>query len=230
MSEKLNPLREYFDTNDKGLMRKWTHYFEIYHRHFAQFRNKKPIVVELGVDQGGSLQMWKDYFGAGARVVGIDKNSKCKAVEEDGIEVFIGDQEDRIFLQKLVVELGHIDILIDDGGHRGRQQIASFEELYPVISTPGIYLVEDLQTNYSPTWEGGLYKSSTFIEYSKRLIDNINLTAIYKAERSKLVTGKVPITDYAQSAYSMTYYTSVFVIEKRKLGKFMPCKTGKALW
>src|SRR6266567_1677704 len=53
-----NPLAEYFFNNPGRLIHKWHHYFEIYHRHFARFRGRSPVVVEIGVFHGGSLQMW----------------------------------------------------------------------------------------------------------------------------------------------------------------------------
>ncbi len=65
-----NPLAEYFFNNPGRLIHKWHHYFDIYHRHFARFRGRSPVVVEIGVFHGGSLQMWHHYFGPGTRVVG----------------------------------------------------------------------------------------------------------------------------------------------------------------
>ena len=201
-----NPLLEYFNTNDGRLIHKWMHYFEIYHRHFSHYRGTKPTVVEFGVAYGGSLQMWKHYFGDGARICGIDINPKCKVVEEDGIEVFIGDQEDRRFLQELAASLGPIQILIDDGGHKMRQQITTFEEMYPSISIPGVYLVEDLLTSYWKKWGGGIRKRSSFIEYSKRLIDSLNAWHIYRKRTGWHFGGRILVNDFTRSTYSMTYY------------------------
>ena len=56
------PLRTYFEGNVEGPgIYKWTHYFEIYERHFARFRGKAVHVAEVGVYSGGSLRMWKWY-------------------------------------------------------------------------------------------------------------------------------------------------------------------------
>src|SRR5689334_4217286 len=131
--ESGNPLEDYFLRNPGRAMYKWTHYFEIYHRHFAPYRGRSPVVVEIGVFHGGSLQMWREYFGPGARIVGVDIDPRCREFEEDGVSVLIGDQNDRGFLASLRERLPRIDILIDDGGHRMEQQIATFEELYPHI-------------------------------------------------------------------------------------------------
>lgn len=92
-----NPLLELFEKNQGRLIDKWTHYFDIYHRHFARFRNKPVKVLEIGVFKGGSLAMWRKYFGPQAKIFGVDIDPVCKDFEEDGIKVIIGDQEDRTF-------------------------------------------------------------------------------------------------------------------------------------
>ncbi|MFP4369831.1 MAG: hypothetical protein ACLFR2_09645 [Candidatus Kapaibacterium sp.] len=59
----MNDLEKYFRQNDARLIHKWNHYFDIYDRHFSKFRGKEIILLEIGVSHGGSLQMWKSYFG-----------------------------------------------------------------------------------------------------------------------------------------------------------------------
>jgi hypothetical protein len=46
-----------FKTNDQKLIHKWMHYFPIYERHLAPFRNRTITLLEIGVFKGGSLQM-----------------------------------------------------------------------------------------------------------------------------------------------------------------------------
>src|SRR6266536_2970807 len=108
-----NPLAEYFFNNPGRLIHKWHHYFEIYHRHFARFRGRSPVVVEIGVFHGGSLQMWHHYFGPGTRVVGIDIDPRCRSFEDEATTILIGDQGDRRFLAEVRGRVPHIDMLID---------------------------------------------------------------------------------------------------------------------
>src|SRR3989344_1191002 len=75
-------LEKYFDSNTKNLMHKWMHYFDIYDRHFSRFPGTDVHLLEIGVSQGGSLQMWKGYFGPRAVIYGADINPNCKALEE----------------------------------------------------------------------------------------------------------------------------------------------------
>jgi hypothetical protein len=185
---------------------KWHHYFDIYHIHFSRFRGQPIKLLEIGVYQGGSLQMWKSYFGPKAQIYGVDVDPGCKALEEEQIRIFIGDQADREFLGALRAEIGPVDIVIDDGGHRMEQQIATFEELYPWVSETGVYLVEDLHTSY---WEeyGGRYRQpGTFIEYAKGFVDQINAWHSRDPELTPSVLTK--------SAAGLHFYDSLLVIEK----------------
>jgi len=74
-----------FLTNEGKRMHKWVHYFPIYERHFAWYRNKSLTFLEIGVARGGSLPMWQRFFGPLAKIVGIDHEESCKAHEAPGI-------------------------------------------------------------------------------------------------------------------------------------------------
>jgi len=215
----MNDLEKYFTENTEKLIRKWKHYFDIYDRHFSRFRGTDVHIVEFGVSHGGSLQMWKHYFGPKARVFGIDINPHCKTLEEEQIEIFIGDQEDRTFLKSLTAKIPRIDILIDDGGHKMKQQINTYEEIFPCIDKNGVYLCEDLLTSYWPQYGGGYKRRGTFIEYSKNFIDYIN--AWYSVQKSML-----SVTEFTKSVYSLHYYDGVLVIEKRAIETPFHLETG----
>lgn len=202
----MNDLFKYFIENTGRQIHKWHHYFEIYDRHFSRFRNTNVVVVEFGVSHGGSLQMWKNYFGKDCQIIGVDINPKCKEVEEDQIQVFIGSQNDRQFLKLLSKKIPRIDILIDDGSHMVSHQIGVFEELFDTIGKDGIYLCEDLCTSYWKKFGGGYKKEDTFIEYSKNFIDYIN--AWYSKNE------KLSVSKFTRSTNSITFYNGVLVIEK----------------
>lgn len=205
----MNPLESYFHHNKGRLIDKWMHYFEVYERHFSRFRNKDIVIVEIGVFQGGSLQMWKNYFGKEAKIYGVDINPKCKELEEENIKIFIGSQSDRSFLRELKRNIPPIDILLDDGGHTMKQQIVTFEELFDHVKSDGVYLCEDTHTSYWYKYGGGYKRSGTFIEYSKSFIDYLH------AWHSKQNTLRV--NDFTRSVFSLHYYDSIVAIEKRKM-------------
>ena len=217
----MNDLEKYFTTNSDRLIHKWQHYFDIYERHFSRFRNTDVHVVEIGVGQGGSLQMWKSYFGNTATIVGVDNNAECARFAADAIRIVIGDQGDRDFLRRLREEIPRIDVLIDDGGHVMNLQIATFEELFPHISAHGVYLCEDLHTSYWPAWGGAYRKSDSFIEYSKNLVDQLNAWHSLEPER-------LAVSEFTRTAHSMHFYDSVLAIEKRPIEKPFHVHSGVA--
>lgn len=204
----MNDLEIYFNNNKDREIFKWMHYFNIYDRHFSRFRHKELVVVEIGVFRGGSLQMWKNYFGDRAKIYGVDINPDCKRFEEDNIEILIGSQSDRRFLKEMVRKIPRIDILIDDGGHEMRQQIITFEELFGHIKDDGVYLCEDTHTSYWRLYGGGYKKKGTFIEYAKSKVDSLNA---YHSRSKRLA-----VSDFTRSADSIHFYDSIVVIEKQK--------------
>ena len=203
----MNDLEIFFEQNKSRLIHKWMHYFEVYDRHFSRFRNQEIVLLEIGVSQGGSLQMWKNYFGKNAKIYGIDIDPRCKSLEEEGINIFIGSQTDRNFLRTICNSIPPIDILIDDGGHTMRQQIISYEELFDHVKDNGVYLCEDIHTSYWLREGGGYRRRGTFIEYSKKFIDYINA---YHSRQSVL-----KVNSFTKSVNSLHYYDSILVIEKR---------------
>ena len=207
-----------FLTNDDRIIHKWTHYFPIYERHLERFRNQSITLLEIGVSHGGSLQMWKRYFGPFARIVGVDIDPRCAEVAEDQIEVRIGSQGDPAFLAELMREFGPFDIVLDDGSHKMGDIWTSFTTLYPNMTRAGVYLVEDLHTAYWPEYEGGLRQPGSFIERCKALIDELN------ADHTR---GAVPRTGFSKTTLSMHIYDSVVVFERGvHLKKHAPM-TGK---
>lgn len=207
MKEK-SDLEKYFRSNNARLIYKHNHYFDVYERHFSRYRNTSVVILEIGVSHGGSLQMWKSYFGENSRIYGIDIDPRCKELEEKNIEIFIGSQSDRKFLKEVKEKIGQVDILIDDGGHMMQQQIISFEELFGIVKKDGVYLCEDLHTSYWLKFGGGYKRKGTFIEYSKNFIDFIN--AYHSKQRS------LKVNDFTKSVGSIHYYDSIIVIEKKE--------------
>lgn len=214
-----NPLKIYFEQNTGKIIHKWHHYFDIYHNHFRRFLGRPVKLLEIGVNKGGSLQMWKHYFGPQVRIYGVDIEPRCKTLEEPQIEIFIGDQGDRQFLKRLREQIGAVDILIDDGGHEMEQQIVTFEELYGMVDEDGVYLVEDLHTSYREQWHGGLNQPSTFIERAKRMIDSL-----HSWHHNSPDTGPDALH---KTATGLHFYPSVLVIEKcPSPEKLVATKTG----
>jgi hypothetical protein len=142
-------LLDMFESHTGRQVDKWRHYFDIYEKHFARFRHKPMRLLELGVDHGGSLQLWKRYFGPEAEIIGIDIDD-CRMYAEERIGIWKYDQ-----CNPAIAGFGPFDIVIDDGSHHPEHQVQSFANLWP--KTTGVYLIEDCHRVYpSVNSEGGI--------------------------------------------------------------------------
>jgi cephalosporin hydroxylase len=154
---------------------KWVDYIDLYDRHFSRFRGTEVRLLEIGVFNGGSLEIWREYFGPHAQIVGIDITPECADRVDPPNRVRIGSQDDAAFLQSVVSEMGGVDIVLDDGSHNAGHQMASFKALFPLLSNGGIYAIEDMHTAYWPgDYAGGYQREGTAVELVKQLIDDLH--------------------------------------------------------
>jgi hypothetical protein len=161
MEKTMKTVKDLFLGSSGKVIYKWHHYLPIYESLFNKFVGKKVKVLEIGVLRGGSLKLWREYFGPQAEIYGIDIDPNVKQYESEGIKIYVGDQGDQNFLKKLSDEAGGFDIVIDDGGHTNYLVRNSFEALYP--STRHLYVVEDTHALY---WWGGIYSLIRDIQFT----------------------------------------------------------------
>ena len=206
-----NQMEKFYFKNSHRVMNKWWHYFEIYHTFFSKYVGTDVRILEIGVFKGGSMQMWKEYFGERATVVGVDIDERCKSFEEENVHICIGSQSDKEFLQKVSGQWGPFDIILDDGSHIMEHQIITYETMFPLLKDGGVFVCEDCHTSYMPAWGGSYKGKDTFIEYSKNFIDCVNSQHISDNEIKK-------IPKYAEDIKACHYYDSVVVIEKKRRG------------
>lgn len=214
-----NRFETYFKRKDQILpSTKWHHYLEIYEKHFNRFVNKSPTILEIGVFDGGSMELWNYYFGKGSKIYGVDIDKRCLEVPNilnvDNIQVDIGDQGSVEFWKNYLKDKPKFDIVIEDGGHRPDQQITTFMLLFNHLNDDGVYLCEDLHTNYWEEYGGGYKKPDTFIEFSKNIIDGLN---------SQYIREDIPdievLKKFRSTTKSVNFYDSVIVFEKGKIKK-----------
>lgn len=208
----MKKIKDWFDQHQGRLIIKHSNYLDVYERYLSKFRGKTITVLEIGVCHGGSLELWRDYFGESSQIVGIDINPNCKNAKSEGIKVFIGDQCNISFLKDVIKKIGNPDIIIDDGGHKMKEQINSFHFLYDKLNCGGVYICEDVHTSYiKKNYGGGYRKSGTFIEYSKSLIDYIHSSYFY----NKRINDSI----FSKFIKSIHFYDSIIVIEKEEYKK-----------
>ena len=188
--------------NLKHVSLKCDTYFQAYEEIFNKYVGKKITFVEVGVLHGGSLFMWREYFGKEARIIGIDLHPKAKELEKYGFEIYIGSQSDKSFWKGFFAKVGKIDILLDDGGHGNDQQIITLTESIHNTNDDGIIAIEDVHTNYMKRF--GNPSKHSFVNYSKYLIDVVN---------SRFPDTKIKKNDFRNKIYSVSFYESIVAIK-----------------
>ena len=189
--------------NLKHVSLKCDTYFQAYEEIFNKYVGKKITFVEVGVLHGGSLFMWREYFGKEARIIGIDLHPKAKELEKYGFEIYIGSQSDKSFWKYFFSKVGKIDILLDDGGHVNDQQIITLGESVHNINDNGIIVTEDVHTSYLKKF--GNPSKHSFINYSKYLIDVVNSRFPYPEIKKN--------NDFRNKIYSILFYESIVAIK-----------------
>ncbi len=212
-------LRWYFDNNDGHLMHKWMHYLPIYERHFDPYRGRAVNLLEIGVSHGGSLQMWRYQLGRRATIVGVDIEERVRSLAEPGIELHVGDQSDAQFLNSLIEQYGHFDIVIDDGSHLPAHQIATLEHLWPHVAPGGVYLVEDLHSNYWADYGSARGHPDSFMTWLTGRIDDMH--AFHSREEN------FAPNDWTRSVQGIHVYDSIAVLDKAVISPPTHLKSGR---
>lgn len=207
-------LKTIFDNHTGKFSGKWGHYFDVYDRYLSRFIGKEFTLLEIGVSQGGSLQIWKKYFGDKVKIVGIDIDPQTM-YSEPQIQTFCGSQGDPAFLQKVIQQIGRPDVIIDDGSHVQQDVLNSVSLLYPQLNEGGVYVIEDTHTAYWSDWQGGINSPLNCVSVISRTAHDVSLQHIKEPHAPVLLDLK-----------SLSFYDSMIVLEKEKHTKKQPCYAG----
>lgn len=188
---------------------KWSHFLSIYDEIIPEVRKKfasDVTILEIGVQGGGSLEIWRALFGERSRIFGIDIDPVCALLEIDA-EIRIGSVSDREFLLGVARELGSVNLIIDDGSHDSKDQRIAFEILFPHLTESGLYIIEDLEHSYYWSKHGGYLRPGSIIQKAKRLVDEMNSDYFLTPPLSSFSVNKRDI-------HSVTFYQGLLVIRK----------------
>lgn len=209
-----------FLTQDGPLMEKWAHYFPVYERHFAPWKDRTMVFWEIGVNTGASLNMFQRYFGPLARIVGIDIRPECRKLNgKPGLHVRIGNQSDEKFLQEVIDEFGVPDVVLDDGSHVTTDVWNSFQYVYPKMGKNGVYIVEDALAQYREETGGGPNHPENFVNRSKIYVDQLNARPSYRTA----VKPDLFLTGTA----SICFYTGMVVYERGEIYRDEWLRSGR---
>tara|TARA_Y100001970_G_C14217537_1_gene850600 strand:+ start:814 stop:1641 length:828 start_codon:yes stop_codon:yes gene_type:complete len=176
-------------------------YFEVYDLLLEEYIGRDITFVEIGVLDGGSLFMWREFFGEKARIIGVEINESAKVWEDYGFEIFIGSQSDPIFWQDFYNKTGKVDVVLDDGGHTYQQQIVTVESSLENIHPKGKIIVEDTYTSYEK--EYGYPSNYSFIKYASNLVDGMNLRTP-KINTKKISNNLISNVSFFESIVAIT--------------------------
>lgn len=205
-------------TSNKGtVVHKWHHYLNVYERYFSKYRGTQVRFLEIGVSKGGSLQLWRNYFGNDAIIFGIDIDEACRQYDGQAGQVRIGSQADPAFLKDVIKEMGGVDVVLDDGSHQMEHIRISLEALFSEVSEGGIYMIEDLHTSYWRNFGGGYAAKSNFFHYVSELTSDMHRWYHQKGVKHPQVSDHCP---------SIHIYDSIVVLEKAKIHRPTHSKIG----
>jgi hypothetical protein len=135
-----------------------THYLRNYEAYFGVLRDAEVRLLELGIKEGGSLLLWRDYFERG-HIIGLDINPVQLDDHTGRIRTYMGAQQDTKVLDRIASENAPegFDIIIDDCAHIGVLARASFWHLFDNhLRSGGLYVIEDWGTGYWDGWVDGI--------------------------------------------------------------------------
>jgi hypothetical protein len=167
---------EIFGNHSRYLSDKWAQFLPVYDSELGPMvaRGQPLRLLEIGVQNGGSLQVWHEYLPKGSLIYGIDIDERCRRlVFPPEIKVLIGDAGSPAFLNALLGD-EIFDIIIDDGSHQADDVTSAFEALLPRLAPAGKYFIEDLHASYWASHGGGLRRHGTAIEHLKKLVDALH--------------------------------------------------------
>jgi len=212
---KLDDLAVRFETDKSSLVHNYTERYEV---HFAPMRNEPLRILELGIQSGASLKMWKAFFTR-SHIFGLDiKDSRI--FDEQRITTIKGSQTDVLLLEQISERYGPFDVIIDDASHHSRATQLSFDTLFPLLNKGGFYVIEDLHCCYWPEFSNGY----SFIERIKELIDCTNANGkvgnanLKTTNSDRLFIENVKngnsLTEYESSIEAMYLYRGIAFIKK----------------
>jgi glycosyltransferase involved in cell wall biosynthesis/predicted nucleic acid-binding Zn-ribbon protein len=169
-------LERLYAEHDGKVADKWSSYLREYDRVFRDLRERPVRVLEIGIQNGGSLDRWARFFSNAQCIIGCDIDPNCGVLRYDDprIAVVIGDANTDETQGQIAELATALDIIIDDGSHRSSDIIRSFARYFPLLSADGLFIVEDLHCSYWKEFEGGLFHPHAAMTFLKRLADVIN--------------------------------------------------------
>lgn len=195
-------------------------YTPVYGRMFRRFRFRKIGILEIGVGgyaretPGGSLRIWRDHFPR-ATIVGLDLHAKSVRLGRR-VRFVQGDQSKSEDLLRAVEALSRapLTIVIDDGSHQAGHARASFDVLFPLLSSGGLYAVEDLHTSYWEKFGGSIpAEETTAVGLARMLVDETQVNDEVFARRP--AWGPKPDSKFNEEVAELHVFPGLVIAKKK---------------
>ena len=218
-------LKQLYQDHKGKVSDKWTSYIEKYEELFRPYRDKEVSLLEIGVQNGGSLEIYAKYFQQAKALIGCDISELCGTLEyEDScISIIVGDANSEESEQEILDILPTFDIIIDDGSHHSKDIVSSFSKYFKHLKLNGKYIVEDLHCSYWEHFDGGLFKPTSSNSFFKLLSDIVNHEhwGVDKRRTDLLVSfSKQYSIDFDENVlaqiHAITFTNSMCVVEKKQ--------------
>jgi cephalosporin hydroxylase len=218
-------LKQLYAEHEGKVSDKWSSYLIEYDRIFSEYRDNPVDLLEIGIQNGGSLEIWSKFFDNAKTLVGCDINQDCASLVYDDprIAVVVGDANLDTVKASVLSHSEKFDVIIDDGSHSTSDIVKSFSQYFPCLSDGGVFVVEDLHCGYWTEFEGGLFDPYSSITFFKRLADIVNHEhwGVQKL-RSDVLRGffsefnfQIDDEDLAH-VHSIEFVNSICVVRKRE--------------
>jgi hypothetical protein len=203
---------------------KWEFYITQYDNVLGRFRENPVDLLEIGVQNGGSLEIWGKYFPNATNIIGCEIDPRCARLEfaDPRISMVIGDANDDGVKKKIHDISSHFDLIIDDGSHFTSDIVKSFAKYFPLVKDKGLYIIEDLHASYWNEYGGGLLYAFSAVQFLKLLIDILHQEH-WKINRNSFQ----PLEDFfdeydcemdpaeLEKIHSVSFMNSLCILEKR---------------
>lgn len=206
---------------------KWSSYLPIYDQLFEKYRTEKLSLLEIGVQNGGSLETWKTFFKNASVLIGCDIDKLCGNLKynDSRVKIVVGDANQSNTFDKIVNICDNFDIIIDDGSHQTNDIISSFLIYFPLVKPGGVYVIEDTHTLYLNKWGGGILNEFSAYSFFKKLIDVINIQfwsdqiSLDVYFRTFFSMEQVPLFIKKGWVDSIDFRNSMIIIRKAQVGE-----------
>jgi hypothetical protein len=222
MQESHRSLYQLYREHTGKVAHKWRLYLDVYEEVLAPLRERPIHFVEVGVQNGGSLEIWSRYFHAARALVGCDIDPRCAALRFDDprVSVVVGDVNAAATVREISARADPIDVFIDDGSHVSTDIVAAFWNYFPRVRPGGIYIAEDLHCAYLPKFGGGISRLNA-MTFFKLLADGIH-QAYWQGQATMqalvapfLGAAAVDPARLANDVASVAFYDSLCIVRKR---------------